>query len=113
MERAVLLLGRENLVLPQHLPPAMHHHVLKEDTSQGDVCQVLSISLQDRLDELERACIVDALTVHKGHMGHAAASLGLTERIMALRMKKYGLCYKEYRKGAHGEAPAHGGPGKH
>lgn len=102
MERAVLLLGRENLVLPQHLPPAMHRHALSEAVPGGDACQVLSISLQDRLDELERACIVDALTVHRGHMGHAAASLGLTERIMALRMKKYGLCYKDYRKAAQG-----------
>ena len=28
------------------------------------------------------------------------------------RMKKYGLCYKDYRKAAHGEAaPRDGGPG--
>ena len=30
-------------------------------------------------------------------MGRAAESLGLTERIMALRMKKYGISYKTYR----------------
>lgn len=109
MERAVLLLGRENLVLPQHLPPAMHRHAVAEAAPAGDACQVLSISLQDRLDELERACIVDALSVHRGHMGHAAASLGLTERVMALRMRKYGLCYKDYRKAAQDPAPSRNG----
>ena len=30
-------------------------------------------------------------------MGKAARELGLTDRIMALRMKKYGLNYKEFR----------------
>ena len=30
-------------------------------------------------------------------MGKAAASLGLTERIMALRMKKYNITYKAFR----------------
>ncbi len=31
-------------------------------------------------------------------MGKAARELGLTDRIMALRMKKYGLTYKEFRR---------------
>ena len=30
-------------------------------------------------------------------MGKAARELGLTDRIMALRMKKYGITYKEFR----------------
>ena len=54
--------------------------------------------MQDRLDELERACITDALARHKGHMGHAAQALGLTERVMALRMKKHGISYKDFRQ---------------
>ena len=54
-------------------------------------------TLQERLDEMERAAINDALERTSGHMGQAAASLGLTERIMALRMKKYGLRYQDYR----------------
>ena len=93
MERAVLLLGREGLVLPQHLPPALH----------GAHCAGISgesacaARLQDQLDELERASIVEALEFSQGQMGKAAASLGLTERIMALRMKKYEINYKKFR----------------
>ena len=31
-------------------------------------------------------------------MGHAAQALGLTERVMALRMKKHGINYKDFRQ---------------
>ena len=99
MERAVLLLGREGLVLPQHLPPALHGAHCTTVNGEN-VCTLrpgFSGSLQDQLDELERASIVEALEFSQGQMGKAAASLGLTERIMALRMKKYGINYKEFR----------------
>ena len=49
------------------------------------------------LDELEKGCILEALRRHRGNMGKAARELGLPDRIMALRMKKYGLNYKEFR----------------
>ena len=98
MERAVLLLGRESLVLPQHLPPSLHS--IHEGHDGADCCVIrpgFAGSLQERLDELERACIVEALESSRGQIGRAAASLGLTERIMALRLKKYGLNYKAFR----------------
>ena len=99
MERAVLLLGREGLVLPQHLPPALHgsRAVVNSALTPGLIRQGLSGSLQEQLDELERASITEALEFSQGQMGKAAASLGLTERIMALRMKKYGITYKAFR----------------
>ncbi|WP_291441252.1 helix-turn-helix domain-containing protein [Desulfovibrio sp.] len=99
MERAVLLLGREGLVLPQHLPPALHgaHCVGMSGENACAARPGFSGTLQDQLDELERASIVEALEFSQGQMGKAAASLGLTERIMALRMKKYDINYKEFR----------------
>ena len=99
MERAVLLLGREGLVLPQHLPPALHGSRVAASSglTPGLIRQGLSGSLQEQLDELERASITEALEFSQGQMGKAAASLGLTERIMALRMKKYGITYKAFR----------------
>ena len=99
MERAVLLLGREGLVLPQHLPPALHgsRATASSGLTPGLIRQGLSGSLQEQLDELERASITEALEFSQGQMGKAAASLGLTERIMALRMKKYGITYKAFR----------------
>ena len=88
MERAVLLVGQDGLILPQHLPRELHstHCPFGPAAHKGPVePYAASGTLQDRLDELERACITDALARHKGHMGHAAQALGLTERVMALR----------------------------
>ncbi|MDR2819216.1 MAG: sigma 54-interacting transcriptional regulator [Desulfovibrio sp.] len=99
MERAVLLLGREALVMPQHLPPSLHgaHCVNKNGSSAGVAKLGPSGSLQERLDELERMCIVEAMEWSRGQIGKAAERLGLTERIMALRLKKYTINYKDYR----------------
>ena len=101
IERAVLLVGQEGLILPQHLPGELHslhcpaHGGTKRD---APVPFMASGTLQERLDELERACISEALARYEGHMGHAAQALGLTERVMALRMKKYGISYKSFRR---------------
>ncbi|WP_206214219.1 sigma 54-interacting transcriptional regulator [Desulfovibrio sp. ZJ369] len=102
MERAVLLVGREGLILPQHLPPGLHSVQCAGRQGGSACCALPGISggLQERLDELERACIVEALEWSRGRMGKAAARLGLTERIMALRLKKYGLDYKDFRAAA-------------
>lgn len=101
MERAVLLVGQEGIVLPQHLPPHLHSPGCPGCGAPASVTGgsrlPLNCTLQERLDELERSCIAEALAQHQGHMGHAAAALGLTERVMALRMKKYGINYKDYR----------------
>lgn len=101
MERAVLLVGPEGIILPQHLPPELHsaHCPFGTEGAHGASESFAgSGTLQERLDELERACIVDALTRCDGHMGHAAQMLGLTERVMALRMKKHGVSYKSFRR---------------
>ena len=107
MERAALLLGRESLVLPQHLPPSLHS--IHEGRDGTDCCVIrpgFAGSLRERLEELERACIVEALESSQGQIGRAAASLGLTERIMALRLKKYGISYKAFRPVRKGAPPA-------
>ena len=54
-------------------------------------------TLQEHLDELEKACIVDALEASEGQMSKAARALGLTQRILGLRMRKYELDYKDFR----------------
>ncbi len=99
IERAVLLVGQEALLLPQHLPPALHgnqHAVVQQPIREEQTPHIGSLNA--RLEELERACIVDALSRFQGHMGRAAGALGLTERVMALRMKKYNLQYKTFRR---------------
>lgn len=101
MERAVLLVGPEGIILPQHLPQELHsaHCPFGAAGKGGETETVMAAgTLQERLDELERACIVDALARCEGHMGRAAQTLGLTERVMALRMKKHGISYKTFRR---------------
>lgn len=103
MERALLLVGREGLVLPQHLPPALHGPSNPDGQGRGAAAAPWrSGSLQEQIEELERAAIADALESSRGHVGRAAESLGYTERMLGLRMKKYGITYKPFREGGRG-----------
>ena len=99
MERAVLLVGSQNLILPQHLPPAMHTESVNMADEKQRKMPHMAATLEQRMDELERACIVDAMEATGGQINRAAQQLGLTQRVLALRLKKYGLSYKEYRRG--------------
>ena len=85
LERALLLMGQENLILPEHLP---------------DLSPALLSSpqnLRSQMDCLEKDMIVQQLIKEHGSMRHTAKVLGMTERILGLRMKKYGLNYKDFR----------------
>ncbi len=97
MERAVLLLGQQSLILPQHLPQSMH--VYAEQDQEGGQAQKhnTNATLQEHLDELEKACIIDAMHDCHGQIVKAAEVLGLTQRILGLRLKKYNIDYKEFR----------------
>ena len=99
IERAVLIAGSEGVVMPHHLPPEIRGCEFSlNGSSQIDMSgNVERRSLQAQIDELEYSRIVEELKRHRGHIGHAAAALGLTERVMALRMKKYRISYKTFR----------------
>jgi Nif-specific regulatory protein len=43
--------------------------------------------------------IVEALKTHNGNTTEAAKELGLTRRILGLRMERHGINYKDYRRG--------------
>ncbi len=104
LERAMLLIGQGKYILPQHLPQELH----SSDCQAGSNEQALRKSntkqpikhagtLPERIEELERTSIIEAITLSKGHMGLAAENLGITERIMGDRMRKYSINYKDYR----------------
>ena len=90
IERAVIL-TTDGLIRPDLLPPAMQAP-----------CALCSLrgTLPDALEQLERQLITEALQEHRGNMGHAAQALGISERVMGLRMRKFGLGYKAFRRGA-------------
>lgn len=54
-------------------------------------------ALQDALDAVERRMIEEALRASKGNMAKAARQLGITERVMGLRVAKHGLQPRQYR----------------
>ncbi|MHC4988387.1 MAG: helix-turn-helix domain-containing protein [Planctomycetota bacterium] len=53
-----------------------------------------SLSLPEKIEHLEREMIVDALKKNHGCQRHAAKELGLTERILGYKIKKYNILKK-------------------
>jgi len=82
IERAVLLAGND-VILGIHLPPSLQS---AESTGTAP-----STTLEETMDRIERELILDSLKSSKGNYSKAAKALGITERIMGLRIKKYNL----------------------
>jgi len=88
VERAVLL-SVDGVIHSHHLPPSLQ-------SAESTNTQVHG-TLQDALDNLERELLMDALKSTKGNMARAAKMLGITERIMGLRVKKHEIEPKIFR----------------
>jgi Nif-specific regulatory protein len=56
-----------------------------------------NISIDEILAKIEQAIIREALISCKGNMSKAAKQLGLTERMIGTRVKKYSINYHEFR----------------
>jgi Nif-specific regulatory protein len=82
IERASLL-AMEDVIHAFHLPPTLQSPSAPDDSSRS--------TLQAAMDGFEREMIIEALKAHRGNMAAAARQLDLTERIMGLRVKKYGI----------------------
>ena len=99
IERAVLL-APDGVIHGYHLPPSLQRASDADDATAG--------KLETMLHALEHELLTDALQSHHGNMAAAARALGLTERIMGLRVHKHGLDperFKRHRAAA--EPPAH------
>jgi len=88
IERAVIL-SEDSVIHGYHLPPTLQTAESSGTPASG--------SLQQRLDAIEHEMIIEALKRTKGNMSKASAQLGLTERVMGLRVKKFGIDYRKYR----------------
>lgn len=93
IERAVILGGADGVIEPHHLPVWMQDAESRRGKSLIDS----SGRLEDALANLEKRMITAALAESGGNMLKAARRLGISERMMGLRMKKYGLDYRPYR----------------
>jgi Nif-specific regulatory protein len=88
IERAVIL-SDDGVIHSYHLPPTLQTAESSGTRYRG--------TLVERLDTVERELIVDAVKASAGNMAQAARELGLSERVMALRVQKHGIDYRLFR----------------
>ena len=89
IERAVVLCDGE-IIHAYNLPPSLH-----DVTGAGDGQRS---GLESKIEAVEYEYIVDALKNSHGNMTDAAEALGMTRRILGLRMKKYRIELMGFRK---------------
>ena len=82
VERAVLL-ARDDVIHGHHLPPSLQ---TAESSGTGP-----RQGLTAELERLERELVMDALKSTRGNIAAAARDLDVSERIMGLRVAKYGI----------------------
>ena len=88
IERAVLL-SSDQVIHSHNLPPTLQTAEASGTAHMG--------TLDSTLNTVERDLIVDALKAARGNKAKAARALGLTERIMGLRVMKHGIDAKRFR----------------
>lgn len=88
IERAVIV-SEDEVIHGHYLPPTLQTAEASGTSLQG--------TLQATLDNMERELLLDALKSARGNQAKAAKSLGLTERLMGLRVKKHNVNPKLFR----------------
>jgi len=92
MERAVIMCS-DKVIYGHHLPPTLQTSETSDTGPSG--------SLRDAVEGFEREMIMDALKSSGGNMAKAARLLNTSERVIGIRVDKYGIkpaAYKQ-RKG--------------
>jgi len=88
IERAVIL-SEDEVVHGYNLPPSLQTSVLSGTAPRG--------GLEAKLASVEYEMLIEALKTYNGNMTEAARELGMTRRVLGLRMDKYQIDYKKYR----------------
>ncbi len=88
IERAVLL-SNDEVIHGHHLPPTLQTAEASGTVPRG--------TLTDTLEAVERELIVEALKHSRGNKAKAARALGISERLMGLRVEKYGIDPRRFR----------------
>jgi len=89
IERAVLL-SEDDVIHGHHLPPTLQTAEASGTAFRG--------RLAGALEAVERELILEALKSSRGNMVKAAKSLGISERVMGLRVRKYGIDIWRFRR---------------
>ena len=88
IERAVILC-RDTVIRGNHLPFTLQTPEISDTENTG--------SLASALEAFERDMIIEALKSSGGNIAEAARLLASTERVIALRVKKYEIPVEEYK----------------
>jgi Nif-specific regulatory protein len=88
IERAVIL-STDMVIHSYDLPPSLQSAVSTNTEP--------TTTLEAALSRLEKELIVEALKITDGNMAAAARRLGITERKMQLRVRYYGVNWRQYR----------------
>jgi len=89
IERACIL-SAENVIRSHNLPPTLQTAVSSNTKTTG--------TLDAILERLEKQMILETLLSTKGNLVKAAEQLGITERMMGIRIKKYEIDPKRFKK---------------
>jgi Nif-specific regulatory protein len=92
IERAVLL-SNDDVLHGHHLPPTLQTAEATGTTMKE--------TLQATLDAVEKEMIIEALKNTRGNKAKAAEQLGITERIMGLRVDRFGIDARQFRTARH------------
>jgi Nif-specific regulatory protein len=88
IERAIIL-TTDDVIHSYNLPPSLQTGVSSNTVNKS--------SLELVLGKVEKQMIIDSLIANNGNMSKSAAQLGITERIMGLRIKKYNINIQNYK----------------
>jgi Nif-specific regulatory protein len=89
IERAVIL-STDGVIHGHHLPPSLQTAEASNTPPQGNLSAALAA--------LEREMITDALKSVHGNAARASRILGISERYMRLRLARYGIDSKRFKK---------------
>jgi Nif-specific regulatory protein len=88
IERAVIL-STDGVIHSYHLPPSLQTPRVPETNAGG--------TLKEMIDNIEKEIIIEELKRSGGNMSRAARALGITERIMGLRVEKFGIDLQRFK----------------
>jgi Nif-specific regulatory protein len=89
IERAGIM-SSNGVIRSHNLPPTLQTAKSSGTENSGKLDAII--------ERLEKQLIIEALTSHLGNSAQAAKMLGISERIMGLRIKKYKIDLKKYKQ---------------
>jgi Nif-specific regulatory protein len=88
IERACIL-STDNVIRSHNLPASLQTAITSKTMQSG--------TLEIIIGRLEQQIIIDALIASKGNSAKAADQLGITERMMGIRIKKYDIDARRFK----------------